>query len=47
MFDEAFLNGFFRRHPAEPQVDDDYLDEPLPEFGNAGYDTDYSCDPDE
>lgn len=30
MFDEAFLNSFFRRFPQEPQADDDYLEEPMP-----------------
>jgi hypothetical protein len=32
MIDQAFWNAFARRHPIEPQVDDDYLDEPLPGF---------------
>lgn len=47
MFDEAFLNSFFRRHPQEPQPDDDYLEEPMPETGYWSYDPDFSCNPDE
>lgn len=30
MMDQAFWNACARRFPLEPQVDDDYLDEPLP-----------------
>jgi hypothetical protein len=47
MFDEAFLRWFNKRFPQEPQADDDYLEEPMPETGYWSYDPDFSCNPDE
>ena len=47
MFDEAFLLWCNRRYPLTPQLDDDYLEEPMPERGHWSYDPDFSCNPDE
>ena len=47
MSDEAFLRWFDNRHPQTPQLDDDYLEEPMPETGYWSYDPDFSCNPDE
>ena len=47
MFDEAFLESFYRRHPSVPQLDDDCMEEPMPETGYWSYDPDFSCNPDE
>ena len=46
-FDSEFLRWFNRRFPQAPPVDDDHLEEPMPETGYWSYDPDFSCNPDE